>query len=247
MNFKWRPFVAFATAALMCVPTPTASALSFRITSSCTQRKVSSGKFPIRSACMMPPQSHLTRIGFKGAEGMTRESEAWAGTLEVLVETRLRSDGLTVNSAADSVSSGASNDEISKVISQVEEKFNALAPLMDKKPKQIAKSAYTLGDQVGMLPCSENSDILVFVTGVGQVLTKGRVAMTLIAGGPTEAADVFVTMADAKTGEIVGLIKTFAGFGFLENTELEFGHRLNCQLSVMNIGSARKNPKACGD
>jgi len=229
----------------MCVSASTALALSLRITSSYTQRKVSSGKFPIHSACMMPPQGHLTKIGVKGAEGMTKESEAWAEALEALVESRLETYGIAIYSSANPLSSGASDDEIRKVISQVQEKFVALSPLMNKKPGRIAKSAYTLGDQVGMLPCSENSDILIFVQGVGQVLTGGRAAMTLVVGGPAEAADVFITMADAKTGEILGLIKTYPGAGFLDNAELEFGQRLDCPLSNMNIGSARKNDRAC--
>jgi hypothetical protein len=245
MKFKGRMFLFFATATLMCVSASTAFALSLRITSAYTQRKVSSGKFSIHSACMMPPQGHLTKIGVKGAEGMTKESEAWAGTLEALVESRLKSYGIAINSATNPLSSGASEDEIGRVISQIQEKFHTLSPLMNKKPGRIAKSAYTLGDQVGMLPCSENSDILVFVQGVGQVLTGGRATLTFIAGGPAEAADVFVTMADAKTGEIVGLIKTYPGAGFLDNAEDEFGERLDCPLATMNIGSARKNAKAC--
>jgi hypothetical protein len=178
---------------------------------------------------------------------MTKESEAWAEALEALVESRLQTYGIAIYSSANPFSSGASDDEIRKVISQVQEKFVALSPLINKKPGRIAKSAYTLGDQVGMLPCSENSDILVFVQGAGQVLTGGRAAMTFAVGGPAETADVFVTMADAKTGEIVGLIKTFPGSGFLDNAELEFGEQLDCPLSDMNIGSARKNTKACGN
>lgn len=238
-------FLAFAAAIFMCVSASTAFAQVLRITSSYTQRKVSSGKFPIHSACMMPPQGHLSKIGVKGAEGMTKESEAWAETLETLVESHLKIDGITINSAANPFASGASNDEIGKVISQVQEKFHALSPLVNKKPKQIAKSAYTLGDQVGMLPCSENSDILVFVQGEGQVLTGGRATMTFLVGGPADGAAVFITMADAKTGEIVGLIKTFPGAGFFDNAELDFGEPLDCELSNMNIGSARKNTRAC--
>lgn len=229
----------------MCLPASTALALSLRFTSSYTQRKVSSGKFPIHSACMMPPQAYLTRIGVKGAEGMTRESEAWAESLEAIVESHLKADGLAINSATNPFSSGAPDDEIRKVIYQIQEKLHALSPLMNKKSKQIAKSAYTLGDQVGMLPCSENSDILVFVQGAGQVLTGGREAMTLLIGGPVEGATVFVTMADAKTGEILGLIKVYPGSGFVENPELEFGDRLSCPLATMSIGSARKYAKAC--
>ena len=117
---------------------------------------------------MMPSQAYLTRIGMKGAEGMTKESEAWAEDLEALVESHLKTDGIAINSATNPLSSGASDAEISGVISQVQEKLHSVAPLMYKKPGRIAKSAYTLGDQVGMLPCSEKSDILVFVQGMGQ-------------------------------------------------------------------------------
>ena len=228
----------------MCVSASTAFAVSIRVTTYYAQRKVSSGKFPIHSACMMPPQGHLTRIGVKGAEGMTKESEVWAGDLEALVESHLKADGIAINSATNPFSSAASDDEIRSVIFQVQEKLRALSPLINKRPRQIAKSAYTLGDQVGMLPCSENSDIVVFVQGEGQVVTGGREAMTLLIGGPAEDALVLITMADAKTGEIVGLIKIYPGSGFLDSAEDAFGERLDSELANMNIGSARKNAKA---
>jgi hypothetical protein len=180
----------------------------------------------------------------KGAEGMTKESDAWAESLEALVESHLKSDGIAIESATNPLSSGASEGEIGGVISQVQEKLHAVLPLMHKKPGKIAKSAYTLGDQVGMLPCSEKSDILVFVQGVGQVLTDGRATMTFLVGGPAEAADVFITMADAKTGEIIGLIQLYPDFGFLHPVDDAFAQSLENNLAMMNIGFARKNAKA---
>lgn len=242
MNFKLRMSAALTTTALLCLYNSAAAAPLLRHTSSFTQHKVSSRKFPIHSACMMPPQGRLTRIGMKGAEGMSKESEAWAATLETLVESHLKSDGIAINSATDPLSSGASNEEIRGVVSQVQEKLASVLPLVNKKPGKIGKSAYTLGDQVGMLPCSENSDVLIFVQGVGQVLTDSRAAMTFLAGGPAEDAFVLVTMADAKTGEILGLIQLYPGDGFPENTEYAFGSRLERELWTMNIGTARKKP-----
>jgi len=246
MKFRCRILSAFAAAMFVCLSAQTASAISLRIDSSYAQHKVSSGKFQIHSACMMPSQAYLTRIGMKGAEGMTKESEAWAEDLEALVESHLKTDGIAINSATNPLSSGASDAEISGVISQVQEKLHSVAPLMYKKPGRIAKSAYTLGDQVGMLPCSEKSDILVFVQGMGQVLTDGRAGMNLLIGGPAEAADVFITMADAKTGEIIGLIRLYPGSGFLHPTDDTFAQSLDDNLAIINIGSARKNAKAHG-
>jgi hypothetical protein len=244
MNFRWRRVLAFLTAALILVSASTAFASSFRMTWSYTQRKVSSGKFPIHSACMMPPQGHLARVGVKGAEGMTKESEVWAGALEALVESHLKSDGIAIKSATDPGSSGAPEGEIRKAISDIQEKFGTLLPLIYKNPGRVAKSAYTLGDQTGTLPCSENSDILVFVEGEGQVLTDGRATMTFLVGGPAEGACVLVTIADAKTGEIVGFIQIFPDGGFLDSAENSCGEPLDKELAIMNIGSARKNAKA---
>ncbi len=240
MNIKGRIFVAFAAAIFL-----NAGSVAFA-SSSYSQHKVSSGKFPIRSACFMPPEAQLVKVGLKGAERMTKESDAWATVLQAVVDSHLKSDGIAINSASNPLSSSASDDEIRQVITQVQQKYDAISSLMDKKPGGIAKSAYTLGDQVGMLPCSENSDILVFIQGRGQVLTEGRAAMSFIAGGPAEGGILLVTMADAKTGEILGQIRVRPDSGFLDNGEAAFGEPIEEQLVNMNIGSARKNAKANG-
>jgi hypothetical protein len=239
-------FLAFATAIFVCVSASAAFAPSFQINTSYVQRKVSSGKFPIHSACMMPPQGDLGKIGLKGAVRMTQESDTWAEALEAVVESHLKARGISINSATNPLSSGASQDEINGVISQIQQKFKTVSVLMNKKPRDIAKSAYTLGDQVGMLPCSENSDILVFIQGRGQALTGVRPAMTASFGGPAEAADLFVTMADAKTGEILGQIRLYPDGDFLLRPEACFGPDLDIELASKNIGSVGKKTKKSG-
>jgi len=97
-----------------------------------------------------------------------------------------------------------------------------------------------------MLPCSENSDILVFVQGVGQVVTQARATMTLFVGGPAEDAALLVTIADAKTGEVLGFIQVYPGDASLLDAEEAFGQKLYQQLADMNIGSARKRAAARG-
>jgi hypothetical protein len=177
---------------------------------------------------------------------MTKQSDDWAVALQLLVESHLNSDGIAINSAVSPFSSGASDDEIQQVISQIQQKYDAISVLIDKKPGEIAKSAYTLGDQVGMLPCSANSDVLVFVHGVGVAATENRAAMSALIGGPTSGAIFIVTMADAKTGEILGLIRIHLVDEFLSSAQNAFGDGLDDGLADMNIGSARKNVKASG-
>jgi hypothetical protein len=238
MNLKWRILMAFA------VPIFLNSSSTAFASWSYVQRKVSSGKFPIHSACIMPPQAQLIRIGVKGAGAMDKESDAWAVALQTLVESHLKSDGIAINSAINPLSSGASDDEIRQVILQIQQNYHAILPLMNKKPGGIGKSAYTLDDQVAMLPCAANSDVLVFIQGEGQVLTDGKATMTFLVGGAAEGATVIVTLADAKTGEILGLIRMRPGDGFLDSAEDTFGEPLDTELSIMNVGTARKNAKA---
>jgi len=246
MIFRRQTFPRFATAILICVSASTALPVNVPITASWAQRKITSGKFPIHSACMMPPQANLTRIGMKGAEGLSKESDAWAAALEDMVESQLKSDGIAISSAINPLSSGASGGEIRSVISQIQQKFSSVLPLIRKKPGGIVKSAYTLGDQVGMLPCSENSEILVFVQGVGRLVTQGRSTMTLLVGGPDEDAVLFLTIVDSKTGEVVAFIQVYPNDASLLDPESAFGPKLYQQLADMKIGSARKRAAGRG-
>jgi len=236
-----RIFRAFTLAIFASPSASFAHASSFYV-----QRKVESRQFPIRSACFMPPQAQLTKLGMKSAEQMVKESNDWAAALQLLVASHLNSDGIAINAAADPLSSGASDVEIQQVISQIQQKYGAISPLMDKKPGEIAKSAYTLGDQVAMLPCSATSDVLVFVTASGTAATESREAVSGLIGGPTSGAIFIVSMADAKTGEILGLIRIRLVGDFLSSAQDAFGQPLDDNLADMNIGSARKNAKASG-
>jgi hypothetical protein len=213
MNFRRQTFLGIAAAIFVCASASTALPLNLPITSSWAQRKITSGKFAIHSACMMPPQTQPSRL-------------AWSAALENVVESHLKSEGIAISSATNPLSSGASENEIRSVISQIQQKFSSVLPLIKMKPGAIGKSAYTLGDQVGMLPCSENSDILVFVHGVVGPLVKDIALL--------------VTIADAKTGEIVAFIQVYPTDASLFEAESAFGQKLYEQLTEMKIGSANK-------
>jgi hypothetical protein len=83
-----------------------------------------------------------------------------------------------------------------------------------------------------MLPCSESSDIVVFIQANGRVATA--------ASGLGDAADLFITMADAKTGEILDLIELYPAGYFPSSAEFYFGPDFDIELASKKIGSARK-------
>jgi hypothetical protein len=202
--------------------------------------KITKGEFQIRSACMMPAEGKLSRLSMKGREGMSKESDDWSTSLENLVEAHLKTAGVEMVPALSAESSGASGDEIRQVILQIQEKFNGIAAKINRKPKDIAKSRFTLGDEVTLLPCSAKSDVIVFVEGEGQVHTGGKKAMAALVGGAAANATLILTMADAKTGEILAFARmaNAESFGekFVDQADKVYGKALDKQLHKLRIG-----------
>ena len=203
--------------------------------------KVKSGEFAIRSACMVPAEGKISKQGVKGQEGMSKQSDEWSTNLQNLVEAHLKSAGVSLMPAMNAGASGASDDEIRQILLQIEQKYNEVSAKLNSKPKDIAKSRFTLGDQVALLPCAAKSDVLVFVEGEGQVTTGGKKAMGMLFGGNAgSGATLILTMVDAKTGEIIAFARLVnaSGFGeqFMADTEKAYGKGLDKQFGKMKIG-----------
>lgn len=217
MNASRRMIPAFLATIMFSLSSPIPSAAR-----SAAQQKLRTRKFLVQSACMMPPAARIVQFGFTGAKDSQQQSDIWARALEAFVETHFKTADITTTPAFAPLSSGASEDEIRQVLLQIDDKFSSISKQLDKKPREIEKSAYTLGDQVSMLPCSATSDLLVFVRGSSD-MREGSVLM--------------VTMADAKSGEVLAFIR----LGSFDLTDPESGYLLDDDLSNINLGSARKN------
>ena len=55
--------------------------------------------------------------------------------------------GIAMGAATDALSSGASYPDIQQAIQQIQQKYDGLSGALYKKPKEIEKGAYTLGDR----------------------------------------------------------------------------------------------------
>jgi len=205
--------------------------------------KVKSGEFAIRTACMIPAEGKLSKLGVKGREGMAKESDDWSTNLQNVVEAHLKSAGVSLMPAISAAESGASDDEVRQVVLGIQQKYDEVSAKLNSKPKDIGKSRYTLGDQVALLPCAAKSDVLVFVEGEGEVLTGGKKTMSMFIGGAANSnATLILTMADAKTGEIltfarlVNINGVAGGQKFMDDTEKAYGKALDKQLGKMKVG-----------
>ncbi len=91
-------------------------------------------------------------------------------------------------------------------------------------------------------PCAAKSYVLVFVQGEGQVTSGEKKAMGMLAGGRSNVsyATLVLTMADAKTGEILAFarLSNAESFGdkFVDQTECVYGKALDKQFSRPRIG-----------
>jgi hypothetical protein len=203
--------------------------------------KVLNGEIRIKNACMMPSEAKLVKQGMKGDEGMTPEAQQWSTNLDDVLRGHLKTAGVEVMLASDAGASGASQDEINQVMLQVRQRYTDVEAKLNSKPKDIAKTRYTLGDEVALLPCAAKSDVLVFVEAHGQVFTGGRQVMAALThtNGTNEGL-LILTMADAKTGEILGYARFDAEGGsgpkFANETEKAYGKAIDKQFKKMRIG-----------
>jgi hypothetical protein len=205
--------------------------------------KITSGEFQIRNACMMPAEGKLSRVTMKGGQGMSTESDNWTTTLQNMVEAHLKTAGVQIQGANDPAANGASDEEIRQVILQLNQKYMDIANQLNRHPKDIKKSRFTLGDSAALLPCSAKADVLVFVEGEGQVTSGGKKAMGMLVGGKSNVSEatLILTMADAKTGEILAFARltNAESFGekFVNQTEGVYGKALDRQFSRLRIGT----------
>ena len=206
--------------------------------------KLVSGTLHIRSACMMPTEGKLSKVGVKGGEGMSQESDTWSITLQTIVENHLKSAGVQLLPASSALDSGASDDELRQTLLAVQQKYQSVAPEINKKPKDIRTGRFTLGDSVSLLPCSAKSDVLIFAEGQGDVLTGGKKAMGLLVPGPkSSTASLLLTIVDAKTGEVLAFVNMWNNGKFVDDSEKAFGHALDEQFRKIGVGTIADNPK----
>jgi hypothetical protein len=226
------------SAILICAGFLTSSASAVTPGLSYEDGKITSGEFQIHTACMMPIQGKLSKSTMKGGESMSKQEDQWTTTMENIVEAHMKTAGVQLLQATDPLASGASDDEIRQVILQLNQKYGEISAQVDRHPKDIRKARFTLGDSTALLPCSAKADVIVFVEGQAVVSSGGKKAMgLLVAGAGSSYAVLAITMADAKTGEILALsnIEQY-GEKFVDQPEDVFGQSLDKQFKKLQIG-----------
>ena len=203
--------------------------------------KLATGEFEVHGTCVMPAEGKLSKLGMKGNEGMSKESEAWSAALQGVVESHLRVAGVQVLPSGMSPEELEKKPELQQVVLKLQEKYDSALAQIDKHPKDTRKARFSLGDEVTLLPCAANADTLVYVNGHGQVLTGGKKAFGLLVAGPS-ASTAFLTLSfvDAKSGDVMAYLRLLNNGKFVNDSEKAYGNRLDKLFKKMNLGNARR-------
>ncbi len=139
--------------------------------------KVTGKQTQIRNVVMLPAKVEVVRQSMKGPEGMAAESDLLSARVSQLVKKY--------------------------TVADIQARYDALLPKIEKKRKDVKKGRFSLGDEVLNLHLDKNADAIVFIRGQGQKLTKGKTAFTLLVGGLPAYLQLMIGVVDAHTGEVL--------------------------------------------
>jgi hypothetical protein len=169
--------------------------------------KVSGKEISIRNVVVLPARVEIVRQSMKGPEGMAAESDLLSVRVTQLIIEALAAKHVTASTNASTNASSISSDADTQkkyLLSDIQSRYDLLLPKIAKKPKDVKKARFSLGDEVLNLNLDKSTDAIIFVRGHGQKLTKGKKAFSLL----TFSLDLpylllTIGMVDAHTGEVL--------------------------------------------
>ena len=165
--------------------------------------KVSAKEIKIQNVVVLPARVEIVKQGMRGPEGMAAESDLLSTWVTELIVESLAAKRMSASTDA-STNSGEADTQKKYQLSDIQSRYDALLPKIIKKPKDVKKGRFSLGDEVLNLNLDKRTDAIVFVRGHGQRLTKGKTALSIL----TMSLDVpylllTIGIVDAHTGEVL--------------------------------------------
>ena len=139
--------------------------------------KISGKETTIRNVVLMPAKVDIVKQSMKGPEGMAAESDLLSTRVTQLITEALAAKHVNASSGA---AVGEADTQKTYQLSDLQSRYDALLPKIMKKPKDVKKGRFTLGDEVLNLNLDKTTDAIVFVRGQGQKLTKGKSTFSLL-------------------------------------------------------------------
>jgi hypothetical protein len=205
--------------------------------------KLDSGEKSIIRVCVVPIEAEWAKVGIKAREGMAKEADEWTNKMEAVVLGLVREAGAETFPALPDPEHAT--EAAKQTVLQVSQKYDTVATQLHRKPKEVRKGRYTLGDEVALLPCSAKADALLFLHSSGSILTGGKKAFGMLVGGQSSStARLYMAFVDAKSGEVLAFTTIMrAGDKFRKDPEAVYRGVLTKDFQKMRIGTASTKKK----
>lgn len=163
-----------------------------------------SGKVVVKNAIILPPSVKIRKNGVKENDVMLEESHQIEDALPPLVSSVLKERQCAIDDKSLSSSVLAADSDLKYALADLQKRFDELFPQLVKKPKDVRKGRFTLGDEVAKLNPGGAADALVFVRGFGSVTTGGKFMLSALAGYAQYSGTIYyITVVDARTGSVL--------------------------------------------
>ena len=184
-----------------------------------------SGKAVVKNLVIVPPNVKVVKNGVKAVEEMTEMSRDLENALPPLITEALNQKHCEVNDKAFSSDALEKDSDLKYAVADLQKRFDEVLPQMQRKPKDVRKGRFTLGDEVAKLNPGGTADALIFVRGYGQMVTGGKAFLSAMAHTYTYSGIFYhIAVVDAHTGNVLyygianglgggGMVKTSKGAG----------------------------------
>ncbi len=157
--------------------------------------KLKNKKHEIRTVLVFPSQVRVATMRRNLFGHVAPNGEPGDDTMDALVRRELQLRGATVLPAP---SIEDLDEETADLLANVRAKYDSIKMQIRKKPGDVPKGRYTIGDLLAAYPAADNAELVVFVDGAPA--PHGKVSIGF--GSPYLYAN-YLTFIDPKTGEVV--------------------------------------------
>lgn len=184
--------------------------------------KLKAGQIAIRRVVVLPAEIVLNASGAAGGLAAIPESDKLAESLYTAVGGELRRRGveLVPNPMIE-----PGGDAVKYAVADLQSRYDNVTVQLRRRPGQVKKGEFTLGDRVARFGPGASADALVFLRGTGQFAKAGG-ALTDIAGQFSGE----LAFVDSKTGEVLVYITFYRWRNMSRKTDARFEATLRAAL-----------------
>lgn len=173
--------------------------------------KLKSGEKTVRTVLVLPPKVEIVRQGVKGVEGMIKESEEVEEVILKMVSKVLNEKNINLAASPFTPQSLEANNELKYALADIQTRYDALLPKMQKKSKDVTKGRFSLGDEVLKLSPEGSADALLFIRARGVQPTTGKQVFGVLTFTPSfPIVALSIGLVDSHTGEVLLYAKPIA-------------------------------------